>query len=377
MKFKKQKMKMAIVATVPSMIRIYLTNHIKILSKHYEITVFTNLNKNKKLLDNLPKKVRKCHVPFRRNISLFYDIKTLIILVIKFKKEGFNISYSISPKGGFLSSISSFIVGTPVRIHTFTGQVWKTKRGVLKIILIKIDKLISYCSTALIIDSKSQKKFLLKKNIIDKEKSVVLGHGSISGVDLKKFKPSNKSRNEIRKKYSISRNEVIFLYLGRINRDKGLVELVKAFENLKSNKKIVLWVVGNDEENIKKMIVNKKNIRFFPFTNRPEKFMQAADVFCLPSKREGFGTSVIEAGACSTTSIGSNIYGITDSIVNGKTGLLHKLNNVRDIRDKMNKLANNQKLRKHMGNEARKRAMNRFDQNQASLNLLNYIKQLY
>ena len=370
-------MKMAIVATVPSMIRIYLSNHIRILSKHYEITVFTNLNKNKKLLDNLPKKVRKCHVPFRRNISIFYDIITLIILVIKFKKEEFNISYSISPKGGFLSSISSFFVGTPVRIHTFTGQVWKTKKGVLKMILIKIDKLISYCSTALIIDSKSQKNFLLKKNIIDKEKSVVLGHGSISGVDLKKFKPSNKSRNEIRKKYNISKNNVIFLYLGRINRDKGLEELVRAFENLRSNKKIVLWIVGNDEENLKKMIMDKQNIRFFPFTNTPEKFMQAADVFCLPSKREGFGTSVIEAGACSTTSIGSNIYGITDSIVNGKTGLLHKLNNVRDIANKMNKLANNHKLRKHMGIEARKRVINKFDQNHASLNLLNYIKKLY
>ncbi len=377
MKFKKKKMKMAIVATVPSMIRIYLSNHIRILSKHYEITVFTNLNKNKKLLDNLPKKVRKCHVPFRRNISIFYDIITLIILVIKFKKEEFNISYSISPKGGFLSSISSFFVGTPVRIHTFTGQVWKTKKGVLKMILIKIDKLISYCSTALIIDSKSQKNFLLKKNIIDKEKSVVLGHGSISGVDLKKFKPSNKSRNEIRKKYNISKNNVIFLYLGRINRDKGLEELVRAFENLRSNKKIVLWIVGNDEENLKKMIMDKQNIRFFPFTNTPEKFMQAADVFCLPSKREGFGTSVIEAGACSTTSIGSNIYGITDSIVNGKTGLLHKLNNVRDIANKMNKLANNHKLRKHMGIEARKRVINKFDQNHASLNLLNYIKKLY
>ena len=125
---------MAIVATVPSMIRIYLTNHIRILSKHYEITIFTNLNKNKKLLDNYPKKVKKYHVPFRRNISLFYDLITLIVLVTKFKKEKFNISYSISPKGGLLSSVSSFVVGTPIRIHTFTGQVWRTKKGLLKIL---------------------------------------------------------------------------------------------------------------------------------------------------------------------------------------------------------------------------------------------------
>ncbi len=377
MKFKKKKIKMAVVATVPSMIRIYLTNHIRILSNYYEITVFTNLNKNKKLLDNLPKKVKKYHVPFRRNISLFYDLITLIALVIKFKREGFNISYSISPKGGFLSSLSSFFVGTPIRIHTFTGQVWKTKKGLLKILLINIDKLISYCSTTLIIDSKSQKNFLLKENIIDEKKSVVLGHGSISGVDLKRFKPSNKSRNETRKKYNISKNNIVFLYLGRINRDKGLVELIRAFELLRSNKKKVLWIVGNDEENLKKTIINKKNIKFFPYTNTPEKFMQAADIFCLPSKREGFGTSIIEAGACSTTSIGSNIYGITDSIVNGKTGLLHKLDNISDIESKMNKLVNNQKLRKHMGIQARKRAIDKFDQNQASRNLLNYIKKLH
>ena len=103
----------------------------------------------------------------------------------------------------------------------------------------------------------------------------------------------------------------------------------------------------------------------------------SADIFCLPSKREGFGTSIIEAGSCCIPTIGSRIYGITDSLLNGKTGLLHKVDDIRDMTDKMNKLANNKKLRIKMGIEARKRVIREFDQKQASINLLNHIKELH
>ena len=238
--------------------------------------------------------------------------------------------------------------------------------------LVKIDQITSYCATSLIVDSKTQKNFLIKNKIINDRKSVVLGKGSISGVDTKKFQPNKKSRSQIRKKFKVKKDQIIYLYLGRINEDKGIL-FIRAFNNcLKKNIKLRLWIVGHDEENIKKRIRNKKNIKFFPYTNSPEKFMQAADIFCLPSKREGFGTSIIEAGSCCIPTIGSRIYGITDSLLNGKTGLLHKVDDIRDMTDKMNKLANNKNYVSKCI-EAR-RVIREFDQKQASINLLNHIK---
>ncbi len=231
MKSRIKKKKMAIVATVPMMIKIYLTNHIIFLSHDYEITIFTNLHENRNLLSGFPKNIKKYHVPFRRNISLFYDVLSLLILLIQFKKEKFRITYSISPKGGFISCLSAFFARVPIRIHTFTGQVWKLKAGFTRSMLVKIDQITSYCATSLIVDSKTQKNFLIKNKIINDRKSVVLGKGSISGVDTKKFQPNKKSRSQIRKKFKVKKDQIIYLYLGRINEDKGILSLIRAFNN--------------------------------------------------------------------------------------------------------------------------------------------------
>ena len=371
------KKKMAIIATVPMMIRFFLVNHINLLQKHYELTIISNLSENQELLDILPKEIKKFHVPFQRNISLFSDIKCLLILIFHFNKINYSITYSISPKGGFLSSTAAYLTGIPIRIHTFTGQVWVLRKGFIKLILKSIDKLINTFSTNLFIDSKSQKVFLIKNKIIDKGKSIVIGDGSISGVNIKRFKPNFHHKKKMRKKYNIDEETIIFLFLGRINRDKGIYSLIESFNKIsQEEKKFKLWIVGKDEENLRKLFNKKRNIKFFSYTNSPEYYMQAADIFCLPSKREGFGTTVIEAAACSIPSIGSNIYGISDAIVNRKTGLLFNVQDINDLSKKMMQLACNHELRKNLGLNARNRVMKKFNEDQVSSNLVKIINNL-
>lgn len=250
-----------------------------------------------------------------------------------------DIVLTLTPKGGLLGITTSFFLFVKKRIHYYTGQVWITKKGLLKKLLKFIDQIISKMSTEVLTDSKSQKKFLQYENIVNKDYIKVLANGSICGVNTSRFYPNIKYRLETRKYHNISSDSIILLFLGRLNEDKGILDLVEAFNNIlkKSNKSLFLFLVGPDEQNIKyeiKKIYKKilKKIIFIKFTSQPEKYMAAADIFCMPSYREGFGLAALEASACTLPVVASKIYGLTDAVEENKTGLFHEVKNKKKLR---------------------------------------------
>ena len=248
--------KIAIVSTVPMMINFFLLDHIQALNKKYKIYIFTNLSENKSLIGNLPHEVEKIDIRFSRKVNILSDLICLIKLIFFFTKLKFNLVLTISPKGGLLGIISSKFSKIPVRIHYFTGQHWLIKNIFLKKIYIFFDKLINLFCTNILVDSYSQKDFLVKSKIIKSRKSSVLGFGSISGVNLEKFKPNSRERLLFRKKLNIPIDDIVILYMGRLNRDKGIIDLVDSFSKIKI-KNIKLLIVGPDEEKIIKKICNR------------------------------------------------------------------------------------------------------------------------
>jgi glycosyltransferase involved in cell wall biosynthesis len=216
------------------------------------------------------------------------------------------------------------------------------------------------------VDSGSQRDFLIKNNIVSKSKSQLIANGSICGVDTNRFSPDPKGRNELRNKFSIKESDILFLYLGRLTYDKGLVDLARAFKKVADmNREINLVIVGPDEENIKQEILehcgnNCDRIFFESYTNCPERFMAAADVFCLPSYREGFGMAIIEAASAGIPSIGTRIYGVMDAIEEESTGYLYTPRNVDELASKMLMMIEKPDMRKQMGMQARERVKKSF-----------------
>ena len=168
------------------------------------------------------------------------------------------------------------------------------------------------------------------------------------------------------------------LFLGRLNTDKGILDLAQAYARIASqNSNLWLLIVGPDEESltphIREICANSiSNVVFVDYTSSPESYFNAADLFCLPSYREGFGTSVIEAAACGIPSVASRIYGLTDAVLDGETGLLHTVTDVSDLVCCIENLINDQDLYKRMADAALLRVKTDFDQQTLSESLFNF-----
>ena len=368
----KQKPKILLVSTTASSINAFMLGHIKEISNHYNVLILCN---DVELLQKkIPNNVLLNNLNFYRKPNFLIDLKIFFLLTYIIIKNKPFLTISITPKAGFLTAISSFIARVPCRIHWFTGQIWITKRGLVREFYKILDKIIFNLSLHVLVDSSSQRKFLISNNIISKDKSSVLLNGSVGGVNIKKFIFKNSTRILKRKKFKIAKNDFIFLYLGRINKDKGIIDLIEAFKKIQVPQKVFLFLVGPiEDKNIMHLIKDNKKIVYINKTFSPEKWYPIADIFCLPSYREGFGSTIIEAGSCSLPTLGSNIYGIKDAIIKNQTGFFHKAGCVTDIKKKMLFVIKNKNLLKIYGRKARRRVEVNFDENLLTKKFLEFI----
>ncbi len=351
------------------------------LQNEFDLTVIVN-TEDVHFLKPLGVNARVIPVRIERRISPARDLLALLKLAKLFRKEQFDILHSIMPKSGLLSMVAGFYAGIPVRVHTFTGQVWKNDRGLKRFVLKSMDKLIACSSTNILVDSPSQREFIIGEHVVSRFKSSVLAEGSICGVDLKRFCFDRKARKELRGEWQIKDDDIVFFYLGRLKKDKGILDLAKAFSILCGKyDNIHLLIVGPDEEDMADRIKAncaeyQKRVTILGFTESPEKCLSAVDVFCLPSYREGFGQVIVEAAAVGIPSIGSRIYGITDTIEDGTTGFLFDVANHKDLAQKMAYFVESPVLIKQMGTKARENVAVRYSQEKITLAMENYYRQL-
>lgn len=328
------------VASNPMSVMAFLLPHIEVLKTLAPVHVLANTRESA-LLKQRGLNVDIGFVPVVRPIAPLSDVKALWVLFWKFKLNQPIAVHTITPKAGLLGMTAAWLAKVPVRTHSFTGQVWANKVGFKRLLLKFCDKLIAMLATDNLVDSPSQQAYLIKQGVIGRIKSDVLGSGSICGVDIKRFCPNPYVRSKLRADMGVAPDAFVCLYLGRLNKDKGVLDLAKAFSAFASSKpNVELWLVGPDEQDIYDEILElmgpvSGQMRRVNFTSEPERFMQSADLFCLPSYREGFGSSIIEAAACCVPSLVSRIYGITDAVIEGQTGWMHEAGNVNEIKDNL------------------------------------------
>lgn len=349
------------VATSPLAVNAFLRPHLERLVAGYRISVCVNVE-DSKVAPLVPDQVRLVPVQIMRKINAWSDLKTLFALIGLFRRERFDLVYSLTPKAGLLAMLAARLAGVPRRVHCFTGQVWVTRRGVSRWILKSLDRLLSACATRLLADSPSQRRFLIDEGIVAEERVEVLAHGSMAGVDVHRFRPDAEARREMRSRFGIDADSCCLLYVGRLKRDKGVLDLLEAFKRLHPRfPGLHLLLVGPDEEGIEPSFQGIQHVHRVGYSSSVERHMAAADIFCLPSYREGFGLVLVEAGAAGLPVVASRIYGVTDAVIEGENGLLHRPGDTADLSEKLIILIENSALRRAFGEAGQRRAATLFD----------------
>jgi glycosyltransferase involved in cell wall biosynthesis len=366
-----------IVATTKYAVDRFMLNSLEALSSDYDIFLINGET-------NVPISLRNSiihtiKIPLKRKIHLLYDFTALLFLIKIFLSNKPHIVQSFTPKGGLLAMIAGFPFNF-LRIHYFTGQVWVSKNGPIRILLMNLDRLTFRLSSFCLVDSKSQYEFLLQKRIISQGKAFVIGNGSLGGVDTQRFSPNESFRRTFRMKLGIPLDAYVILYMARLTIDKGALIVAKSFKEYKRiGGKGILFLVGPDEEHLIPILTEElggsiDSAYFFGFANKPEDFFRASDVFFLPSLREGFGLVYVQAASCGLPTLGSKIYGTIDSIDFPNTGFVSDVGDVSDFARNLLELEKNTLLREKMGLNGRKRVMDKFDHNsftKAYIDLLN------
>ena len=369
--------RVALVVTSTLVVRWFLLEHIRTLARYFAVTLIVN-NDAPDLAALLP--CRIVSLRLERDIAPLADLRALAWLWRHFRAERYQLVHTLTPKAGLLGMLAARLAGVPCRLHTFTGQVWATRRGPMRTLLKTADRLISVSATQVLTDSFSQRDFLVAQGIVDPVKAGVLGKGSVSGVDASRFRPDSAKRKELRVELGIPETATVFLYLGRLKRDKGVLDLARAFA-LFGDSQSRLLLVGPDEDGLLPEIEKVcaacfSRLHVLGYTAVPEHYLAGSDVLCLPSYREGFGVVILEAAAAGLPAIGSRIYGITDAIVEGETGLLFEAGDVQQLALRLGLLAGDAELRRRMGQSARERALRDYAQERLTGALLAFYQQL-
>lgn len=374
--------KMCVVAATPLTVHFFLKPHLVALSHHFEVTLACN-PRNDAYLPPLDLPVHLIAVGMERKISPLRDLITLFELYRAFRRERFDLVVSVVPKAGLLGMVASALAGVKLRVHIFQGEVWASKHGLMRGLLKAMDRVVAKSATHVLAVSPSERQFLEEQGVARSGQVRVLGSGSISGVDMARFRPDPEARSSLRKERAIPDDAVVCLFLGRLTADKGVFDLVQAFAlSGEKNSKLWLVLVGPDEEGVSQLLRSSlkgetaRRMLVEGFTHTPERYIAAADFLCLPSYREGFGMVVIEAAAAGIPSVGSRIYGVSDAIVEDETGLLVPPGDATQLAAALSRLAGDEALRARLALAGRTRVENEFKQEKVVAGYVNYFQGL-
>ncbi|WP_310355737.1 glycosyltransferase [Pseudomonas brassicacearum] len=358
-----------------------MRDHVRSLSRFYDITLITS-GDSEDVKELMFPNVNYISLDIPRRISIGRDVLCLFFLVRHLRLAAYDCIFTLMPKSGLIGMLAGFMARTAVRVHIFTGQVWVTKSGLFRYFLKLLDKLLALSSTHLLSDSHSQKQFLIDGGITKESKIQVLGHGSISGVDTSRFTRIADARHLLREKLGIDESALVFLFLGRVSREKGVLDLARAFERLANEDATVhLLIIGPDDDDVDnelRTILSGSDGRYHRqgFTDTPELWMSASDIFCLPSYREGFGLAVVEAASVGLPAIVSRIYGLTDAVKDGVTGVFHLPGDVSGLYSCMKLLNGDPSFRLLLAQQARTRVADFFSQAYVTNEMTSYFQNI-
>lgn len=344
-----------------------LKGQISLLAQHMDVILVAKDTGN---LVHLAEQegVQYRNIDIHREISLINDIKALISLIKLFRKERPDIVHANTPKGALLGLLAAKLAGVRHRIYNVNGLRFETATGNFRRLLIFMEKFACACATKVIPQSNGVADVIRREHITKKTLNVIR-YGSGNGVDTQLFDPSDKAVKTSSEVIRGNFKGTSFVFVGRLVGDKGVNELVDAFDRLcHEYPDVRLNLVGGKEEKLdpikgKTMEIINSNINIVVHGQQKDvrPFLAASDIFVLPSYREGFPNVVLEALSMGLPCIVSDVNGATDAIQSEVNGVVIPKRDCEALYLAMKKLYLDKDLRKQMASTARKIVIERFN----------------
>jgi len=352
------------ITTIPLSLEKLLEGQLNFMQDYYKvIAVSSEEKKLKKLGDSIG--VDTYSVEMTREITPDKDFRSVWKLYRYFRKEKPLIVHTHTPKAGVAGMVAAKLAGVPIRLHTVAGLPLLEAKGMTRKILEIVEKITFSCATKVYPNSQKICEYLVKEGFASKHKFKVIGKGSSNGIDTAYFDPSQFSEEtnlQERETLNIPKEDLVFVFVGRLVKDKGIEELVDAFEKINNEfQNTSLILVGPYESDLDPLsnatlekIKNHSKIREVGFQDDVRPFLACADCLTFPSYREGFPNVVMQAGAMGLPSIVTNINGCNEIIQEGINGTIIPVRDKVALYEAMKVLILNEEKRKYMRSKARK-----------------------
>ncbi|MBQ0062175.1 MAG: glycosyltransferase family 4 protein [Bacteroidales bacterium] len=350
-------------STVPGSLNTFCKGLLTELKEEYEVVALSSPGEE---LDELGEReqVKTIAVPMQRQISPLKDLVSLWKIYRAFRREKPQMVHSMTPKAGLLCMMAGWMARVPVRVHTFTGLVFPTAKGLKQKMLIMTDRITCACATHIIPEGRGVKHDLLKYKITGKPLKV-LGYGNVMGINLEHYRSETTARKKMEADDTFS-----FLFIGRLVGDKGINELAHAFCRLcKKYEQVRLVLVGGYESDLDplkpdtlRLIQETPQIMAVGVQKDVRPWFETADALVFPSYREGFPNVVIEAGAMGVPSIVTDINGSREIIREGLNGRIIPSQDEESLYQAMEWMVNHPLACIEMAGRARKMVEDRYEQ---------------
>lgn len=359
------------VMTISGSLRLIEGQYEYLSNNGYEVIAVSSNGPEQQQLE-VDEGVKTYPVEMTRTISPFKDIKSVWKLFKILKKEKPLIIHTHTPKAGIVGMIAGKLAGVPNRFHTVAGLPLLVHKGFKRTLLNFVEKKTYSYATMVYPNSIGLRDIIVKNGYANSKKLVVIGKGSSNGVDINHFDPSlfsEEKKKTLKKALGIESSDFVYLFVGRIVRDKGINELVSAFKNInKKNINTKLLLVGSFERELDPIdratdnIINEnKNIITVGFQHDVRPYFAISDVFTFPSYREGFPNVLMQACAMSVASIVTDINGCNELITDNLNGLIVPVKNEHILMNKMLLLYSDSNLRNKLSSLSRIKIIQNYD----------------
>lgn len=367
------KPKLLRITTVPQSLYKLLEGQLEYMSMYFD--VFAVSSPTEDFLKRLSERenVSTYAISMKRGISPIKDLIAIYKMCRYIAKIKPDIVHTHTPKAGLVGIIAARLMQVPVRLHTVAGLPLETRQGFKKKLLLLVEKIIYKNTTKVYPNSRGLYKFILENNLAKERKLKIIGKGSSNGINLEVFTENAhliSISEDLKIKHKISSSDFVFLFIGRIVRDKGIEELLLAFDNLSSTqpntKLVILGRMEPDLDPISKnaldILDSNKDIILPGYQKDIRPYLSMSDAFVFPTYREGLPNVLLQAQSFSMPCVVTRVNGNTDIVEEGVNGVFVDRGNSKELLNAMLLVRNNHELRDRISNNARKVIEKNYDQ---------------